>query len=105
MNTTHWKDGDNGKYFYFDEREFNIMVGYKEGQNWHKEKFEVFQYGNNTYWHGRVLVWKTNPAGDSGAHGRRESGSGPGQWKVNDEIGLTSCVDAGTGYKIIETVV
>ena len=103
LNTTHWKDGDNGKYFYFDEEEFNKMVGYKRGQNWHKETFEVFQYGFGQYWRGRVLVWKTNPAGDSGAHGRRASGSGPGQWKPNDTIQLTSCEDIGIGYKMIET--
>ena len=103
MSTKHWKDGENGKYFYFDEGGFKKMVGYEDWQNWHKETFEVFQYGNNTYWRGRVLVWKTNPAGDSGAHGRREIGSGPGQWKPNDTFGLTSCIDAGIAYKMLET--
>ena len=104
LHTKHWKDGENGKYFYFDEKEFTKMVGYENWQNWHKETFEVIQYGS-IYWHGLVRVWKTNPAGDTGAHGRREIGSDPGQWNPNDTIRLKSCEAPGIGYKMIETSV
>ena len=90
LHTKHWRDGDNGAYFYFSEEDFNEMVG---NEDWDNETFDVIQEGSQS-WTGRVIVWK-GKFWNSGAHGRRDSGSSSGQWAAGDTIELTSCVNAG----------
>ena len=41
-----------------------------------------------------MIVWK-GKFWNSGAHGRRDSGSSAGQWAPGDTIELKSCVDKG----------
>ena len=85
MNTNHWQLGDTGKYFYFAEEEFSTMVGYED---WSDKLFEVMQHGSQS-WTGQVKVWKH----DSGAHGRRDSGSAAGQWHAGDTIQYCQGID------------
>ena len=90
LHTKHWRDGDNGAYFYFPEEDFNEMVG---NNDWNSKKFDVIQEGSQS-WTGRVIVWKGTPS-NSGAHGRRDNGSKAGQWVAGDTIELKSCVKEG----------
>ena len=85
LHTQHWNEGDNGKYFYFNEREFGKMVG---NEDWNGKRFSMIQNGFQ-FWSGKVIVWK----GDSrtGAHGKRDQKSMPGQWESGDTIKLMSC--------------
>jgi len=86
LHTHHWKKGDNGQYFYFNEREFNKMVG---NEDWNGKTFLMVQEGSHS-WSGRVVVWKGNSR--SGAHGRRYNNRGEtGQWESGDVIKLASC--------------
>jgi len=91
LHTKHWRDGDNGRYFYFDEKDFNNMVNRTYPNNdWNGRKFKIIQKGSHS-WSGTVIVWKGNSK--SGAHGRRNSKSRPGQWASGDSIKLWSCAD------------
>ena len=87
LNTVHRWFGDTGKYFNFNEEDFNEMVG---NEDWSGETFDVIQKGSQS-WAGLVIVWKGNS--NHGAHGRRYSGGGSGQWAKGDSIELKSCVD------------
>ena len=91
MHTNHWRDGDTGEYFYFSEDDFEEMVG--KDEDWGNKKFEVIQRGSQN-WTGTVIVWNSKLW--SGAHGRRDKDSNPGQWAPGDTIELKSCSQAGT---------
>ena len=91
LHTKHWRDGDNGAYFYFSEEDFNEMVG---NEDWDNETFDVIQEGSQS-WTGWVKVWKHT----QGAHGRRLRGRSSGQWAKGDTIKLTSCINAGRGIE------
>ena len=64
------------------------MVG---NDAWDGSTFAIRQRGSQ-YWTGTVKVWKGGYWG-MGAHGRRDSGEGSGQWLVDDWILLESCWD------------
>ena len=68
------------------------MVG---NEDWNGEKFKVIQKGSHS-WSGTVIVWKGNSK--TGAHGRRNSKSRPGQWASRDSIKLKSCAGKGKKY-------
>ena len=65
------------------------MVG---NEDWNGEKFKVIQKGSHS-WSGTVIVWKGDSK--SGAHGRWDWKSKPGQWASGDNIELMSCADEG----------
>jgi len=88
LHTTHYDDGDNGKYFYFSEEEFKEMTGEEIKST---KKFEVVQKGSR-FWSGIVRVWP-GTSSNQGAHGRREDTAEEGQWSTGDTIQLKSCVD------------
>lgn len=67
------------------------MVG---DEDWNGETFDVIQQGSQS-WTGLIKVWKGNH--NSEAHGRRDSGSGPGQWAEGDTLALASRVNGGRG--------
>ena len=89
MNVLHTKhrSGDNGKYFFFSNEEFDKMVGYK---NWHGKKFEIVQEGSHS-WRGKVTVWNVA----TGSHGRKSYGAANGDWKEGDTITLKYCSEPG----------
>ena len=78
LHTKHETKGDTGKYFYFDESDFEAMVGYND---WSSKKFDVNQKGSLT-WSGSVIVWKADS--DNAAHGRRDQGALNNQWVTGD---------------------
>ena len=90
LHTRHWKEGENGKYFYFSEDKFSEMVG---SEDWSGKTFDVIQIGSQD-WKGKVRVWKR----DSGAHGRRDEGVAVGQWATGDKIKLSGYSHSGTTY-------
>ena len=79
LNTKHWRDGDNGQYFYFSQQALSEILG----PGWDRQKFKVFVRGS--YWSGvdQVIVFKDNI---HGAHGRLSKGYAPNQWKTGDTI-------------------
>ena len=74
--------------FYFNENEFNKMVGHSD---WGGNTFEVVQQGSKS-WTGKVVVWN----GVNNVHGRRNSNAGNGDWAQGDTIKLKTCAEKGT---------
>ena len=93
-NTNHVRDGNTGKFFFFDEVDFTEMLG---TDNWDGSTFGIKQTGSQD-WTGTVKVWKETTA-NGGAHGRRDSGADSDQWTADDTIILQSC--EGTPSKTI----
>ena len=93
LNTNHPRDGDNGKYFYFDKSEFTKMIGTTD---WNSKTFEVVQLGSK-FWTGKVKVWDgtTGEFAPSGSSGRRHSDAVDGNWAAGDTIQLKACVEQG----------
>ena len=95
LHTNHPRHGDNGKYFFLDEKDFNNMVGKKD---WKDNTFEVIQRGSKS-WTGTIKVW--NSSNQYGFHGRRDTGetgiknAETGEWAQGDTIQLKACAEAG----------
>ena len=68
------------------------MLGNND-EDWDNKKFEVVQRGSKD-WTGTVIVWNSK-FWNSGAHGRRDNGSGEGQWAPGDTIELKNCPQKG----------
>lgn len=85
LHTVHWRDGDTGEYFYFNENEVDAMVGRTD---WNAKEFDVYQRGSGN-WSGSVILWKSDS--QSAAHGRRKEGHAANQWAKGDIIDLQVC--------------
>ena len=90
IHTNHPRDGDNGKYFFFDATDFTKMVGETD---WDDKTYEVIKRGCNS-WTGMIRVWDGS-TGKYGLAGRRDAGQAAGQWAQGDTILLKACVEAG----------
>ena len=86
QHTNHWRDGDTGAYFNFDEDAFTEMLGHDE---WDRKTYGIKQTGSQN-WIGTVKVWKAS-TNYGGAHGRRYNGKASGQWATGDRITLEGC--------------
>ena len=62
-------------------------------EDWDNKRFDVIQRGSQN-WTGKVIVWNSK-WWNSGPHGRRNSGSAPGQWAPGDTLELHSCSETG----------
>ena len=96
MNHTHHPLlGDTGKFFFFDENDFNKMVG---DTGWNSKSYEVIQRGSKN-WTGKVRVWdSSSPYGASGRTDLGDKGyknAKAGDWAQGDTIQLKACVEAG----------
>ena len=86
QHTNHWRGGNTGAYFYFDEDAFTEMIG---NADWPGHTFVIKQTGSQD-WTGNVKVWAATTS-NGGAHGRRGSGKASGQWAADDRITLGGC--------------
>ena len=86
-HTAHVKHGNNGKYFYFDEKTFDYMVGHTD---WNVKTFDIIQRGSRT-WSGSVKVWRSSS--DSDANGRRNpyEDAAENQWSPEDTLVMQNC--------------
>ena len=94
LHTNHPRHGDDGKYFFFDEKDFTKMVGER---NWNAKTYEVIQRGSK-FWTGKVIVWDGTTgefAGSGRYSGRRDSDAVDGNWAAGDIIQLKACVEKG----------
>ena len=95
LHTNHPRHGDDGKYFFFDEKDFTKMVGERA---WNAKTYEVIQRGSKS-WTGTIKVW--NSSNDYGANGRRVTGetgiknAAAEEWAQGDTIQLKACGEAG----------
>ena len=82
---------DEGKTFYFDAANMNIMVG---SSDWNNKKYDVVHHGSSQIWEGKVLLREADKI-HSQAYGTRTGGYQikKGQWEPGDIIYLQSCVD------------
>ena len=88
MHINHWRDGENGKFFHFSEDDFDKYYGKTLG-NWDGKVIDVINHGSH-YWRGQVIVFRGS-AKEGDAHGRRDKGHEPDQFKTGDTIELARC--------------
>ena len=84
-HTVHHKHGDHGKYFHFNEKAMDYMVG---NTDWEYKVFNIIQSGSRT-WSGSVKVWRSTS--DTDANGRRNFHGAENQWSPGDTIVMHNC--------------
>ena len=90
-HTKHERDGDTGKYFFFNEDCLAKMVGGTE--SWDGIVFNVIQETKHGQpkWNGEVIVWNQK----SGSHGRKNNDAKDGDWQQGDTLKLSGCSSPG----------